>query len=117
MYNKYYNNFCYRSNCIDEPYGYLSGASVQLVVCDKNLNFNSGILEYGSTDYNLNILNIKNENLKCTGYYLNSDWNLFKTNITTGILDYNYPISYKSISGSGYNYVLPIFNKLILIFN
>jgi hypothetical protein len=68
----------------------------------------SGI-EYGTSDYNLLMLELKDEYYSCN-YILPSGSGSFLINesITLNDFNYNIPISFKNITGNGYNYILPI---------
>lgn len=66
---------------------------------------NTGQYTQGSTEYNSLMLDLQNENING---FICSNWNLIDEKIFSDNSYLNYPISYKSQSGNGYNYILPI---------
>lgn len=124
--NDYINFLINPSNCFIEDRNY--GLVDFLYIISSKLN--SGIMkdlngltilscpsifDYESSDYNSLLIDLKQEHLlNKSGYYLCSSWSSFDDRFSSKDLELNYPISYKTLSGTGYNYVLPIICELNL---
>jgi hypothetical protein len=70
--------------------------------------------DYGTSDYNFLMVDLKNEFYDC-GYSVPSGSEKFLINSIISFEDLNFeqPLLYKSISGNGYNYIVPVPTGLV----